>query len=429
MPSTGGLYAPTLRHHNGIFYIACTNAVCGPDDVYAKKENFIISTPDIWNGRWSDPVYFEFNGIDPSITFDEGRVYVQASAGKIVQFELDLATGERLSEERTIWTGTGGANPEAPHVFKHDGWYHLVIAEGGTHATHSATMARSTNIWGPYEPSPVNPVLTSHGTDEYVQHTGHCDIFQDAGGEWWAVCLGVRRRGDRYVMGRETFLTPARWEDGWLRMEPIRLDVRNHKGLQLPNLVLSEAPDVGLVRIRDAQLECYRVENGGETITLIPAAADLDSGDASPTFIAKRQRTLNGRATTMIPLRSCWGEAHLKLGLACYKDEHRFFRIYFDATESAVVSQVVNAAQGIKRTGRKLLGEVEEVSFEVGYTETEYTLRYAAAPATGERDWVTLGTVDTLEMTDPDFVGPIIGIFAVSDRDGLDVEFEGFHVE
>lgn len=429
MPSTGGLYAPTLRHHNGTFYIACTNAVCGPDDVYAKKENFIISTPDIWKGRWSDPVYFEFDGIDPSITFDEGRVYVQASAGKIVQFELDLLTGERLSEERTIWTGTGGANPEAPHVFKHDGWYHLLIAEGGTHATHSATMVRSKSIWGPYEPSPVNPILTARGTHEYVQHTGHCDVFQDADGEWWAVCLGVRRRGDRYVLGRETFLTPARWEDGWLRLEPIRSDVRNHRGAHLPNLVFSGAPGTGLVHIRDAQLERYRVENGGETITLIPAAADLDSPGASPTCIAKRQRTLDGRATTTVPLRSFWGEARLTLGLAGYKDEHRFFRIYLDAAESSVIFQAVNTAQGIARTSRKLLGKVEEVSLEIEYTETEYTLRYAAGPATDERDWVTLGTVDTLEMTDPDFVGPIIGIFAVADRDGLEIAFDGFHVE
>lgn len=428
MPATGGLYAPTLRQHDGVFYIACTNAVCGPDDVRAIKENFIISTRDIWSGGWSDPVYFEFDGIDPSITFDEGRVYVQASAGKIVQFELDLATGERLSEERTIWTGTGSANPEAPHVFKHDGWYHLLIAEGGTHATHSATMARSKSIWGPYEPSPANPILTARGTDEYVQHTGHCDVFQDEKGEWWAVCLGVRRKGDRYVLGRETLLTPARWEDGWLMMEPARLDVRNHKGVQLPSLVLSEAPSVGLVYIRDAPLNRYCVGSGGEKITLSPASTDLDSPNASPTFIAKRQRTLQGHATTTIPrLHSSWAAVHLRLGLACYKDEHRFFRIYLDAAGSAVVFQIVNAAQGISRTSRRVLEEVEEVSFEIGYTETEYTLRYAVG--TSGWDWVTLGTVDALEMTDPDFVGPIIGVFAVADTDGLEVEFEEFHVD
>lgn len=427
MPSTGGLYAPTLRYDDGVFYIACTNAVCGPGDIYAKKENFIISTRDIWKGGWSDPVYFEFDGIDPSITFDEGRVYVQASAGKIIQFELNLATGKRLSEERTIWTGTGGANPEAPHIFKHDGWYHLLTAEGGTHATHSATMARSKSIWGPYEPSPRNPTLTARDTDEYVQHAGHCDVFQDGDGEWWAACLGVRRRGDRYVLGRESFLTPARWEDGWLRMEPIHLDVVNHKGVQLPNLSFLEAPNVGLINIRDAQLDRYRVAKGGERVTLTPAAADLDSPYASPTFIAKRQRTLHGRATTSILFHSSWAETHLKLGLACYKDEHRFFRIYFDAGESAAVSQVINAAQGIARTSRKLLGKAGVISFEIGYTETEYILRYALGD--DKREWVTLDTVDALEMTDPDFVGPIIGVFAIADRDGLEVEFEEFHVD
>ncbi|KAH7146196.1 glycosyl hydrolase [Dactylonectria macrodidyma] len=432
LPATGGLYAPAIRHHDGTFYIVCTNALREPDAVTAKKENFIISTKDIWKGKWSDPVYFDFEGIDPSITFDDGKVYIQGSAApgpatRINNFQIDLATGKRLSEERTIWTGMGGVYPEGPHVFKWNGWYYLIIAEGGTHLTHSVTAARSKDIWGPYQPAPNNPILTAYGTDEYIQHTGHCDIFQDADGQWWAVCLAVRKNQERYVLSRETFLTPARWQGEWLQIEPVKSDVKNHAGVQLPSLVLSAAPEVSYVYVRDAQLNRYQFEQGGEAVTLKPSSVDFSSIDVSPTFVAKRQRALQGKATAAVTqLDGAWSKVKVKFGLACYKDEHRFFRVYFDTEDSSVVFDIVNAAQKIARTTRRVLGDVEGLSFSMDYTDMEYTLRYTAGA--GSLSTVTLATVDTLEMTDPDFVGPIIGVFAVAGAEGVEVKFEKFSV-
>ncbi|KAJ4186250.1 hypothetical protein NW767_012670, partial [Fusarium falciforme] len=177
--ASGGLFAPTIRYRDGVFYIVCTNIVHE-----ASSANFIVSTQDIWGNQWSDPVYLDFDEIDPSIFFDHGKAYLQGSASpgpfnKISLFEIDLQTGKKLSEERTIWTGTGGIFPEGPHIYKRNGWYYLVISEGGTWEGHMVTMARSRGIWSPYEACPNNPILTARGTKEYVQHVGHCEAFKD----------------------------------------------------------------------------------------------------------------------------------------------------------------------------------------------------------------------------------------------------------
>lgn len=398
----------------------------------SKKDNFIISTKDIWKCEWSDPIYFQFEGIDPSLTFDGDRVYIQGSATpgpatRINNFEIDLKTGQRLSDERTIWTGMGGVYPEGPHVFKLDHWYYLIISEGGTHITHSVTAARSRSIWGPYTPAPKNPVLTAYGTDEYVQHTGHCDVFQDGDGKWWAVCLATRKNQGMFVLSRETFLTPAWWQDGWLYMETVKTTVKDHDGKELPSFALSTAPMVDYVYVRDAQLDRYHLEQGGEVVTQTPSSVDLSSPDVSPTFLAKRQRVFEGKATaTVSQFVDAWSAAKMKFGLACYKDEHRFFRIYFDVEDTSVVFELVNVAQDLRRTTRQPVKDVAEMTFNFYYTEMEYTVKYLAGAGASE---LVLATVGASEMTDPDFTGPLIGVFSITDTDGAQVKFENFHVE
>ncbi|KAL1888273.1 hypothetical protein Sste5346_009665 [Sporothrix stenoceras] len=227
--ATAGLLAPTIRFHKGKFYIICTNADIGPTGY--TVQNFYVTTDDIWSGKWSKPINVDFKGIDTSLFFDDDdRVYVQGSwslgVGKqpsstIKQFEIDIATGKALSKAKEIWSGFSREDAEGPHIYRKDGYYYLVIAEGGTFEHHMVTAARSTNIWGPYESYGKNPLTTADGTDRYVQNTGHTDLFQDASGAWWAVLLGVRNDQGRHPMGRETFLTPVTWPTGgWPVFEP-----------------------------------------------------------------------------------------------------------------------------------------------------------------------------------------------------------------
>ena len=187
-----GLLAPSIRHHKGAFFVICTNT--SSDGGNLTYENFYVTTTDIWSNEWSDPIHFDFCGIDPSLFFDDdGRTYIQGSyrAGPVWdpqctvgQFEIDITTGKALSSIEHIWDGAlGKQDVEGPHIYKKDGYYYLLTAEDGTFEHHAITMARSDNIWGPFQSSPSNPILCAYGTSETIQHTGHGDLFQSPDGQ------------------------------------------------------------------------------------------------------------------------------------------------------------------------------------------------------------------------------------------------------
>lgn len=207
----GGIYAPTLRYHDGTYYMIVTNC--------SGMGNFFVTASDP-AGPWSDPVKVNEEGIDPTLFWDEDGTcyYVGNARGGIVLFSIDDKTGERLSESVTIWEGTGGRYPEGPHIYKKDGWYYLLIAEGGTEMGHKVTIARSRNLQGPYEGNPANPLLThfNHaGQSNPIQGLGHADFVQAPDGSWWTVCLGFRlQSGANHLLGRETFLAPMEWKRG-----------------------------------------------------------------------------------------------------------------------------------------------------------------------------------------------------------------------
>lgn len=254
-------------------------------------KNFYVTTKDIWSGEWSDPIWFDFHGIDPSLFFDDdGRVYIQGSwrEGNLMntecsirQFEVDIATGKPLSETKLLWDGFA----------EKDGYYYLTAAESGTFEHHMITAARSKDIWGPYESCGNNPVLTAFGTKEYIQNTGHGDIFQGPYGDWWAVCLGIRNEDGRYPLGRETFLTPVSWpRDGWPEIE--------HPRMSFPrNSVTSSPPDnqafkpssrlpVDFLHIRNPRTENYIFSSTTSEITLIPQKTTLSTPTGATTFVA-----------------------------------------------------------------------------------------------------------------------------------------------
>ncbi len=210
--SSGGVFAPTLRYHNGRFYMVTTNDT--------TKQNFYVWTDDIY-GEWSDPVYVDQDGIDPSLFFDDGRVYFISNSvydgakNGIVQCEIDICTGRRLTESRCIWTGSGGRFLESPHMYKINGRYYLMAAEGGTEYGHMITYAISDDPWGPFEGYGGNPVLTNRNKAPYIiQGIGHGDLIQDKYGEWHILCLGFRQMHEWmpfHHLGREVFLVPVRF--------------------------------------------------------------------------------------------------------------------------------------------------------------------------------------------------------------------------
>lgn len=213
-----GMFAATLRYREGTYYVICE--YLGPRGLYGV---LFKSTDPFSSDSWSDPVTFSPSYIDPDLFWDDDGTVWMAIAGNTIR-TIDLDTGD-LGEEHPIWEGTGGASPEGPHIYKRDdGYYYLLIAEGGTFGNHAVTMARSTNITGPYEPYENNPVLTNRDTDQYFQYIGHADLFQDPDGNWWGLCLGVRISAmDSIPMGRESMMFNVTWNEGeYPEMQPIR---------------------------------------------------------------------------------------------------------------------------------------------------------------------------------------------------------------
>lgn len=208
LPPSDGIWAPTLRHHDGRFWVATHLRGAGGN---------VLFTADDPAGPWSDPVPVDVPGIDPDLAWDDDGSCWSATSG-IRLSRIDPATGRVLEGPIPVWPGTGGAYPEAPHLYRIGPWWYLLIAEGGTERGHGVTIARAPTPRGPFEPCPRNPILTHRSTARPIQSTGHGDLVEAADGSWWIVVLGTRPRGASpqfHVLGRETFLAPVSWQDGW----------------------------------------------------------------------------------------------------------------------------------------------------------------------------------------------------------------------
>lgn len=217
VPSSGGVFAPTIRYHDGRFYMVTTNATTG--------ENFYVWTDDI-RGEWSEPIIIDQGGIDPSLLFDGEHVYFISNGadaqgiGGVTQCEIDIATGRKLSASRCIWQGTGGRYLESPHMYHIGSYYYLMAAEGGTEYGHMIVLARAQTPWGPFTNCPHNPILTNRNkAPGIIQGIGHGDLIQAQDGSWFILSLGFRQIQlwmPFHHLGREVFLTPVRFEqNGW----------------------------------------------------------------------------------------------------------------------------------------------------------------------------------------------------------------------
>ncbi len=215
-----GIWAPTIRYHEGKFYMVTTAMGCG--------KNFFV-TADRPEGPWSDPIWVkEAFGIDPTLFWDDnGECWYLGSGGArkprwdtendVFLAKIDLETGKFISEIYTLTHGhaINAIHAEGPHLYKIDGKYLLLVAEGGTGPNHSVTVFQSDEITGPYEPSHINPVFTHrHLGMEYPVHSvGHADLVETQSGEWWSVMLAKRSK-DGCLLARETYMSPVTIEKG-----------------------------------------------------------------------------------------------------------------------------------------------------------------------------------------------------------------------
>lgn len=241
IPDSAGIWAPALSYDNGRFYLIYT--ICKQIDGYFKDvENYVITAEHI-EGPWSEPVFVNASGFDPSMYHENGKHYVinpqwdprpldghRKFNGLILQ-EFDLTKG-MVGEAKVVYQGSGWGSAEGPHFMKKDGYYYILAAEGGTGRHHSVCVARAKNIWGPYEVSPYTPMITAWEQDTILKKSGHGNLVQTDLGEWYLVHLCGRylNKQDVCVLGRETAIQKIKWTDGWPRIaEGDRVPQKNVK--------------------------------------------------------------------------------------------------------------------------------------------------------------------------------------------------------
>lgn len=205
-----GVWAPTLRYHDGLFYM--TTHIFGVGSFYVTSE-----CPE---SSWSDPLFVDQSGIDPDLFWDDdGSAWFTSGRGIVSQ--IDLATGALIGPPKELRKGYNSSTGEGVHLYKINGYYYVVMAEGGTGHGHMVTVARSKSLAGPYDACPFNPILTQRSCmDGDLHATGHADIIEAHDGSWWMVFLATREKKGMFPrvesIGRETCIVPISWtEDGW----------------------------------------------------------------------------------------------------------------------------------------------------------------------------------------------------------------------
>lgn len=231
VPSSGGIWAPALTYDNGTFYLMIT-IVVGRRGVYKDLHNYLLTATDI-AGTWSEPLHLNSSGFDPFLFHDDdGKKWLlnmqwdfrkeKNRFGGVVMQQFSPEEKKLVGPIHTVATGTSIGVTEAPFMFKRNGWYYLLLAEGGTGWNHAATLARSRTIKGPYEYDPNFPLVTTIDTPAHpLQKVGHGAIVETQNGEWYLSYICARELSGRRLspLGRETGLAPLEWtEDGWLRL-------------------------------------------------------------------------------------------------------------------------------------------------------------------------------------------------------------------
>ena len=325
--SSGGVFAPTIRFHNGRFYMVTTNDT--------THENFYVYTDDIY-GEWSEPVTVEQDGIDPSLLFDNGHTYFISNGtdadgeGGVVQCEIDIVTGKKLSPSKCIWKGSGGRYLESPHMYHIGDTYYLMAAEGGTEYGHMITYARSSSVWGPFESYPSNPVLTNRNkAPNHIQGIGHGDLIQDIHGDWHILCLGFRQIHlwrPYHTLGREVFLVPVTFhENGWFsagndgtaadEYEIVGDFTQNEKRI---DTFENTAWNIDWCYLRHPVMKNYELSD--QKAVLHGSDITLDQVD-SPTFLGIRQRDFDMRLTVDVSID------HGEAGVTVYSCENEHYEI------------------------------------------------------------------------------------------------------
>lgn len=440
-----GLFAPAISYHKGTFYVTCTDINGGG--------NFVVTTKNP-AGPWSDPVWIkEVNGIDPSLFFDGDKAYIvynsRAPDSKplydghrtLRMFEFDPLTLKVKGAEILLVNGGVDISKkpvwiEGPHIYKRNGYYYLMAAEGGTSVNHSEVILRSKDVNGPYIPYEKNPILTQRHLDanrpNSITSAGHADLVEGPDGNTYAVFLAVRPyEGNHYNIGRETFIAPVKWTDGWPVINPENQEIKyeypvswkevQHKGSVPFNGSFSHKEVFKdslkshflFLRTHNPEWYSFKAKKSGLTLNLLPETV---MGRGTPAFIGRRQQHLVSSAATEMNFSA--GNENEKAGLIIFQNESHFYYICKSVAGGNDVVQFYKG--GPEDKGMTLVNQValprqsERIFLKIEANRDKYSFLYALE----DKKWSLLqDNVDgkfLSTQTAGGFVGSILGMYATS---------------
>jgi len=465
-PDSCGVWAPDLSYANDRFHLLYTDVKrYGRTTVNGDKGTSFRDFHNYWvwcdriDGKWSDPVHLNSSGFDPALFHDDdGRSWLlnmlwdhrprhQRFAGVLLQ-EIDLRTGELLGERQLIFEGTSLGFTEGPHLYKRDGWYHLLVAEGGTERNHAVVMARSRSLLGPYEIHPDGPVLTSSGKPKsLLARAGHGDLVETPAGETWMVYLCSRPllASDRSVLGRETAIQQMRWgEDGWLRTldgtATPELEVAESAALHETRSPIDERHDFESAVLPEP-FQWLRTPNSTDLFSLTdrPGFLRLYGRESigsrfTQSLVARRQQAFRYTAETSIDFAPA--NFQQAAGLICYYNGAKFHFLHVTKDDAGRRLQVLSATPEN--------GECSDItesavlapgSLELRVDVDNEVMRFAYRLA-GESNWCWLGRqFDASILSDeatlpglPNFTGAFVGVACYDlSGAGTPADFAYFH--
>ncbi len=430
------LFAPTLRHHEGTFFVACTNA--SPRDpalgvTGGVVGNFIVHTEDP-TGEWSPAAWVDQEAFDPSLAFEDATCYYtrrtldlrdpERGLGPIVQGEVDPLTGRILRALQPITPGHGGFcsnDIEGPHLYKLNGLYYLFSAEGGTEKGHMQTVARSTSPYGPFDPAPHNPVLTHrHLVVNPIQCTGHADLVEAPDGRWWAVFLATRsgRVQGPNLLGRETWLAPVEWCEGWPvigsagtvsfemaapALKQARTSLRSKGNPWLDGWSTRGFPL--------ADIEIQRVGQATE-MRLPSLPGTLDGPDRVPAVLLRQlEQEASFHATV-----ATWPRRGVRAGITAYAGREHHYELFVEWAAHGPIAAVRRRVADLEQTDFLALHD-GPVSLEVTCDGLDYRFEVMVA---GDRICVGTGAARLLDANlAPGFGSVRLGVFVTGVRSDL----------
>jgi alpha-N-arabinofuranosidase len=336
--------------------------------------------------------------------------------------QINPDTGEILTEPKVVWNGMGGRYPEAPHIYKKDGWYYLMIAEGGTEFAHSETIARSRNVEGPYDPAPHNPILThftSAAQGSPIQGVGHADLVEAHDGSWWLVCLAFRvNSGLIHLLGRETFVAPVRWDkNAWpvvngngeiaLKMDVPTLPLKPFEAEPARN-EFDEPLGPKWSWLRKPVEERYQIANG--KLRMYGSAEGLNELKNSPSFVGFRQEDFDFQAETCVKLGNASNGD--KAGMTVYMDYNGHYDVYV-AKKGGKWVVGTNYTFGPVNHVEEVTVNSSKVWLRLTGNRSQYMLWYS----TNGTDFKQVGTGDARFLSTEtlgNFTGIMLGLWAQS---------------